>query len=135
MGAHNVLFNKRVVNYVEIMPFAGTCLYDAAFKAVEKAAEVRKGRRAVVLLTDGVDEARGGGPCSSMTVDDVIDRAGELSVPLYLIGLGEENVDQKVLQRMADRTNGQFWLAPDASELGGIYQRIADQLKNQLVVN
>jgi VWFA-related protein len=35
---------------------AATCLFDTAFEAVKKSAEIPKGRRAIILLTDGKDE-------------------------------------------------------------------------------
>lgn len=35
---------------------AATCLYDTAYNAIKKAAEIPKGRRAIILLTDGRDE-------------------------------------------------------------------------------
>ena len=43
---------------------SGTCLYDAAYQAVEMASTTPPGRRAVVLFTDGKDETASGEQCS-----------------------------------------------------------------------
>lgn len=119
---------------IGVVEKSNTCLYDAAYKAVEKAAEIPRGRRAVILLTDGIDEVLNQpGPCSVKTIDDAITRAQELGVPIHAVGLGDR-IDPQALGRMADLTGGRRWLAPEASDLAKIYQTIATQLKNQYVI-
>src|SRR6185437_14259186 len=62
-----------------------TRLYDATFAGIETlVAGDKAGKRAVVVLTDGKDEG-------SPTIHDdeeVIARAREAKVPLYMLGLG-----------------------------------------------
>ena len=41
------------VNRLSAKSKAATCLYDTAIEAVKKSAEIPKGRRAIILLTDG----------------------------------------------------------------------------------
>ena len=69
---HNAAINA--VNQLTYKDFGATCLYDAAVEAVQKGSEVAQGRRAVILLTDGVDEKEGG-PCSLHTFTDVVSEA------------------------------------------------------------
>ncbi len=58
---------------IDARPGAGTCLYDAAYRAVQLASSLPSGRRAVILFTDGVDETSSGGrACSVHTTEDVI---------------------------------------------------------------
>jgi Mg-chelatase subunit ChlD len=52
----------NAVRRISATPEAFTRLYDTALAAVKKAAEFPRGRRAVILLTDGRDEKRGGLP-------------------------------------------------------------------------
>jgi len=122
------------VNGLRAKPNAYTCLYDTAFEAVKKAAEIPRGRRAVILLTDGKDE-RGDGPCSMHNVGDVIDLATTrtIRVPIYTIGVGPQ-ADAKELGRMAHLTGGRSLLAVSLEQLSDFYQTLADQLKNQYLL-
>ncbi len=113
---------------------AATRLYDTVLEAVKKASEIPKGRRAVVMLTDGKDE-KGDGTCSIHSLNDVIDAATTktIRVPIYTIGVGPQ-VDARELGRMASLTGGRSMIATSLSELPGFYRLIADQLKNQYLV-
>ena len=113
---------------------AATRLYDTVLESVKKAAEIPKGRRAVVILTDGKDE-KGDGTCSIHSFNDVIDAATTktIRVPIYTIGVGLQ-VDAKELGRMASLTGGRSMLAASLSELPGFYRLIAEQLKNQYLI-
>ncbi|MBM4431961.1 MAG: VWA domain-containing protein, partial [Chloroflexi bacterium] len=110
-----------------------TCLYDAANTAVKKAMEVPRGRRAVVLLTDGKDQ-REGQPCSRALLDDVIALALQQRVPIYVIGLGPD-IDQTVLRRIADKTAGAYWAAPQPRDLSAAYDKVSDVLRSQYVID
>ncbi|MDB9822185.1 FHA domain-containing protein [Deltaproteobacteria bacterium] len=113
---------------------AATRLYDTVLDAVKKASEIPKGRRAVIVLTDGKDE-RGEGTCSIHSFNDVIDAATTkaIRVPIFTMGVGP-SVDARELGRMAGLTGGRSMLASYLSELPGFYRSIADQLKNQYLV-
>lgn len=114
---------------------AGTCLYDAAYQAVQMTATVPSGRRAVALFTDGVDEKPEGGPCSVHNADDVIRIATESGTrtPLYTLGMGGK-VDQKSLQRLAQDTGGRFFYSPDSNQLDAIFTRLSDTLRSQYAI-
>ena len=113
---------------------AATRLYDTVLEAVKKTSEIPKGRRAAVILTDGKDE-KGEGTCSIHSLSDVIDAATTktIRVPIYTIGVGPQG-DAKELGRMAGLTGGRGMIAASLSELPGFYRLIADQLKNQYLV-
>lgn len=124
----------NAVNALDAKPNAATCLYDTAFEAVKKAAEIPCGRRAIILLTDGKDEKAGRG-CSMHNSNDVIDIATTKSirVPLFTIGVGPK-VDARELGRLASFTGGKNLLAKSLADLQGLYQNIANQLKNQYLI-
>ena len=109
-----------------------TALYDALYQSIELVAE-RRGRRAVVLLSDGVDDDGTGQPLSERTISDVLDRAADAGVPIFVIGLGTE-MDEAVLSDIAQTTGAQYLNAPDASELGAVYGQISDQLSGQYAI-
>src|SRR5262249_21745508 len=65
-----------------LMPGGQTAFFDALDRALEMLAGIR-GRRAVLAMTDGIDNA------SWKSEADVIDYSRRLGVPIYVIGLGE----------------------------------------------
>jgi len=124
----------EAINGLSARYMAATRLYDTVLEAVKKASEIPKGRRAVVILTDGKDE-KGDGTCSIHNLNDVIDAATTktIRVPIYTIGVGPQ-VDAKELGRMASLTGGRNMLATSLSELPEFYRLIAEQLKNQYLI-
>ncbi len=121
----------EAVRRITATPQAFTRLYDTALAAVKKAAEFPRGRRAVVLLTDGKDEKKGGLPYSIHRVRDVIDAAATraIRVPIYTIGAGPR-VDAEALNRISSLTGGQSLIAASADEVPALYRTVADQLKH-----
>lgn len=124
----------KAVNGLSAKYRAATRLYDTALEAVKKASEIPRGRRAVILLTDGKDE-KGDGTCSIHSSNDVIDAATTktIRVPIYTMGVGPQ-VDAKELARIASLTGGRSMLASSIAELPGFYRIIANQLKNQYMI-
>lgn len=107
-------------------PAGGTLFYDATLAGVETLlAGGGKGRRAVVALTDGRDEA----PGSRHSDDDVIERAREAGVPLYLLGLGaKDEINEPVMQRMARETGGEYYHAGSQGKLLELFEALSIQL-------
>ncbi len=126
---------RQQVELIQPTPGAGTCLYDAAYQTIQTTADQPAGRRAVILLTDGVDEA-GGKPCSLYTADEVIDLAseGQTRVPLYTIGLGSA-VDGPTLERLSSQTGGRYQYSPGTTQLDALFGRLSDELRSQYVLH
>ena len=106
-----------------------TALYQAAWEGVNLAANSPTPRRAMVLLSDGVEY----GELSDVTADDVIENAFLQGVPSYTIGLGY-GADRAFLERLAADTLAQFYELPTPEELQGIYTGLADRLTSQYVI-
>jgi VWFA-related protein len=121
----------EAVRRISATPQAFTRLYDTALAAVKKAAEVPRGRRAVILLTDGRDEKSGGLPFSVAKVRDVIDAATTraIRVPIFTIGAGPR-VDADALARISGLTGGKSLTAASAADVAALYRSVADQLKH-----
>ena len=64
-----------------VTPFGSTALHDALDKAARDIASHGEGRRAVVVLTDGVDTS------SQSTAEEVIARSRALDVPIYAVSV------------------------------------------------
>jgi VWFA-related protein len=106
-----------------------TALYDAAKQAVEMAAAMDDvTRRTVVLLTDGKRTAG-----AVRSPDPVAQAAEDGNVRIFTIGLGREP-EHDVLRRLARDSQGAHYEAASSSDLMAIYQKIADRLTNQYVV-
>lgn len=132
----------------------GTTLYDAIFLASDDLMKKQQGRKAVILLTDGVDHG------SKTPLSQAIESAQRADTLVYSIyftgqegqqqipfgGLGGygrrrgggfpprqvESVDgRKVLQRISRETGGGYFEVSGRLSIDQIYDRIEEELRNQ----
>jgi VWFA-related protein len=108
---------------VQLRPEGGTLLYDATLAGIETlAAAQSRGKKAVVVLTDGKDES----PGSRVSDQVVIDRAREACVSLYMLGLGRpEEINEAVMRRMAAETGGLYRHAGNQRELINLFEELS----------
>jgi Ca-activated chloride channel family protein len=111
----------------------GTALYDGLGLALERLAPV-KGRRAIVLLSDGKDEdAPGRGPGSKLTANDIFEQLAKTDVAIYAIGLGK-GIDRPFLEKLAAMTNGEAYFPSDVTMLAADYKRVVEDLRRRYIV-
>ena len=91
------------------------------------------GRKAIVLLSDGVDDDGIGKPLSKQTVADVLALARQVDVPIYAIGLGTE-LDEINLKKVATNSGALYLNAADPGELKRLYDSIGKQLAGQYTI-
>lgn len=106
---------------------SSTALYDAIVLATDNLSTRTKDRRAIIVITDGMDRDGSGGQLSINGISDVIDDANAQGVPVFTVGLGND-VDATVLQDIADDTGGTFSDSTTSDNLATIYQQLADLL-------
>lgn len=106
-----------------------TALYDALYNSLGSL-KGTAGRKAIVLLTDGVDDNGQGQQLSRHSLDDALKLARVINVPVYTIGLGPDR-DPRVLSRIAQETGGKFFDAPQPADVAGLYESIGEQLLGQ----
>jgi Ca-activated chloride channel homolog len=104
----------------------GTALYDSLIFSFYTFNGL-KGRRALLLLSDGKDEG------SRFTFEEALDFARRAGVTVYAIGLGDE-VDKKKLAKISEETGGRAFFPRQASELAAIYQGIEEELRSQILI-
>ena len=127
----------------EIEPFGSTALHDALARASSDLASHGEGRRAVVVLTDGVDTA------SQLLADDVLARSQALDVPIYAVSVVSPLEDPQsprfsgrerpalatagatVLARYAEMSGGAAFTVSEIGGLRAAATRIATELKQQ----
>jgi Ca-activated chloride channel homolog len=110
--------------YAEIEPYSSTALHDALDKAAHDLASHGEGRRAVIVLTDGIDTA------SSKSAEEVIARSKALDVPIYAMSvvspIDDPNSDRYSGNRKADATQGAEILTRYAELSGGRAFTVSD---------
>ncbi len=117
------------------VPGSGTCLYDAAYRALELTKGAPRGRRAVILLTDGRDEMTAGVPCSQHTYEDVLSLATRQDswVPVHTIGLSttaSSALNEALLRDLSTSTGG-FAEFGEQGSLSLLFTKIVNSLSHQ----
>jgi len=112
----------------------GTLLYDAIVTASEDMMSKQHGRKAVIVMTDGVDTG------SDATLEQAIDAAQKADTLIYSIlfsdagyyGLfGGGGNGRGVLQRMSRETGGGFFEVTKKQSIEQIFNIIQDELRSQ----
>jgi VWFA-related protein len=106
-----------------------TALYAAVAQTAALAGQAPLPRRAVVLLSDGVDFGGIGGVDPVSTITSV---AGSGAL-FFSVGLGAD-IDEGYLQQLADAGHGQLLLAPAPNDLEALYQDAGNVLRQQYVL-
>jgi VWFA-related protein len=104
----------------------GTSLYDSLIFSFYTFNGL-KGRRALLLLSDGKDEG------SRFGFEEALDFARRAGVTVYSIGLGDD-VDKRKLARIAEETGGRAFFPKKAEELAAIYAGIEAELRSQVLI-
>ncbi len=126
-----------------LVPFGATSLHDAIAATARRVAS-REGRRhAVVVLTDGSDNA------SRLTPSEVSGIASEIDVPVYIFGIvpGIDNPDSEEATSSADRsalggelsdlaawTGGHVFVASTPGQRSIAARQIIDELRHQYLI-
>lgn len=86
-----------------IDPWGGTALYDALYAGLYQT-HYESGVKCVIGFTDGLENA------SSYTFEDVVTMSQNTSIPVFIIGIGEE-YDADALRSLAAQCSGEYYSA------------------------
>jgi VWFA-related protein len=104
----------------------GTLLYDALVKASREIMAAQSGRKAIILLTDGVDVG------SQATLADSIDAALRADTILYpILFTGGNGGARGVLRRMALETGGNYLEVTRSLNISQAFERVQLELRSQ----
>ena len=109
-------------------PWGTTGLHDAIIQAID-AIQAAKGRRALVLLSDGTDRY------SKATASDALDRARRSDVMVYPVALGRTRPE--LFAQLATLTGGRSFQPRSSTtpaELNVIMRTIANELRHQYLL-
>ena len=128
----------------ELQPYGLTSLYDAIAEAARPLVTRNRPRRAVVVITDGVDTA------SVMSPPEVSRVASEIDVPVYVVAIrvGVDRIggmpdvvspavaasSQASLEDLARWTGGASFTAGTPAETSLVAQRILTELRHQYLI-
>lgn len=115
-----------------------TALLDAVELGVREMKKAKNPRKALVVVSDGGDNN------SKYTPDDIKTIVKEADTQIYAMGVFEPNFfaglpgeivsGPKLLGQIADQTGGRAYGASEFSQLPGIAEKIAIELRNQYVL-
>lgn len=107
-----------------------TAMYNALVEA-EKALENASGRKAIIVLTDGLDNR------SQSTLEDVVAGIGESGLTISAIGfgdvgtVGQAGLNESALKSLAEQAGGIYGFATDSEALKGLYQQQSRVLQSE----
>ena len=105
-------------------PLGQTALFDAVSAAARDISR-RQGKKAILVFTDGRDNA------SRLNMDSAAARARKVGVPVYAIAQGEALGDRplmELLTRMAQSTGGRAYTVRKSSQIAGVFEDISREL-------
>lgn len=112
-----------------------TAMYDALLVAIDQL-EGQSGRKAIIVLTDGLDNS------SSVGKNTVIDRIGPAGFSISTVGLGVPaqvldemtGIDEEGLQDLASRAGGVYGYAEDEESLTRLYETYAVAMQSEYAI-
>ena len=110
-----------------------TAIWDAVWATSEEliSTSAEHTRRAIILLTDGVDTS------SRMKMHDAIERAQKADALIYAIGIGDRytfNVNEGSLKKIAEQTGGRAYFPRHEKDLHDAFAQIQRDLREQYLV-
>lgn len=113
---------------------AATALYDAIYLA-SRNLDRRKGRKVIVLITDGEDTA------SRVDYKEALRSAEEAEALVYSIiivpieeSAGREIGGEHALIQLSEDTGGKYYYATSTAQLDEAFQKISDELRTQYLL-
>jgi len=90
-----------------------------------------KTRRAIILLTDGVDSS------SQKKLDEAVEQAIKRDVLIYSIGIGDDyrgGINKDALRKVSERTGGRAFFPEDDADLRAAFAQIQRELREQYLI-
>jgi len=119
-----------------LRPWGDTALYDVLARVPEVVAGASHPRRAVILLTDGVDTASRMGPEEARRLVE------RLRTPVYVLGVEppprrlrpEGLTYEEVLERIAEASGGRYRRVPSTEEMPRVVEELLEELSSRFII-
>jgi VWFA-related protein len=127
----------------DFAPFGATSLFDATAATARRLADRSAARKAILVLTDGIDTS------SMMSASEVSGLAASIDAPVYVVatvapldqramieaGDRAGRTDTTDLRDLADWTGGQLAFAASFVESSAVAARLVDELRLQYILS
>jgi VWFA-related protein len=119
---------------VQIQQGGGTLLYDAVAQASNDVMKKQTGRKALIVLSDGVDFG------SYVTLDDAVEAAQRADTLIYSILYADPGAygifggggdGKRVLQRLSSETGGSFFEVSKKQTVDRMFEILQQELRTQ----
>lgn len=111
-----------------VKPYGQTAIYDALHLALEHMARAKHNKKAILLITDGVDNV------SERTLEETVEKVKRDRVAVYAVGLlsmsGGTKAEESLI-RIAEASGGRAYFPKDVEEARLMMERIARDLREQ----
>ena len=132
-------FDRVRRGFSDLDVFGASSVYDAIAGTAGVVADRIGRRRAIVVITDGSDNA------STYTADEVASTASAIDVPIYVFAVGHDvpGRDERrrqtqtratSLMQLAEATGGEFFWAADPADQDAGVARVIDDLRHQYLI-
>jgi VWFA-related protein len=114
-----------------VQPFGETAIYDALVVALNEMEKAKYRKRAMLLITDGVDNA------SRATLEQTVELVKRRGVPVYIVGLLSASggvQSETSLIRIAEGSGGHAYFPGSVDEARAIIERMARDLRDQYTI-
>jgi VWFA-related protein len=105
----------------------GTLLYDGIFLASDEMLSKQVGRKAIVVMTDGVDQG------SREKLKDSIEAAQKADTICYVLLISDPRYgsDPHDMSQLAEQTGGRMITVNNPNKLGDAFRQISNELRSQ----
>ncbi len=125
---------KLLLRHIEAIEARGeTALFDTLLLGLGDLKGRQRGRKAVVLFTDGRDSVYEEPEDKARLLRQAITQAQNEEVSIFTVGLGKR-VQQEAMARLSLETGGRFFEAEGVTDLDRIFSEIVSDLKSQYVL-
>ena len=113
---------------------ASTAIWDAIWVTSREvlAGSSDKTRRAIILLSDGVDTS------SRLKLSEAVDSALKADAIIYAVGIGDsfsfDGVDEGSLRKISERTGGRAYFPRNEDDLRVAFAQIQEELRSQYLI-
>lgn len=124
------LLASRLAN---LQPRGETALFDALLAGLELLAGRARGKRALVLFTDGRDSVYEEAAQQAALFHRVVAKAQMQELPLFTLGLGK-TIQPEMLQALAAETGGRFLGVGSSRDLPAAFDTLLQELRQQIIL-
>ena len=126
--------DSETMRQLRMQDGGGTLLYDAVVRAADEIMKKQTGRKALIVLSDGVDFG------SEATLNDAVEAAQRADTLIYSILysdpdaygiLGGGHDGRRVLERLSEDSGGSFYEVSKKQTVENLFAILEEELRNQ----